>query len=93
MSWRDLAACIDTDQTIWFPEAEHSRVAYQQARAICMHCPVVQECLDDAVATDELWHGFRGGMKPKERQRYARQRGLDWVTYVRIRLDSTEGET
>lgn len=93
MRWRDHAACIGTDQAIWFPEAEQSRVAYQQARAICMACPVVQPCLDDALATDELWHGFRGGMKPKERQRYARQHGLDWITYVRVRLDTREEET
>lgn len=93
MSWRNLAACIGTDQSIWFPDADDSRVAYRIARSICSACPVVQECLDDAIDTDELTHGFRGGMKPKERQRYARQQGRDWHTIVRITLDTREGQT
>lgn len=86
MNWRDEAICKGTDQTIWFPDAEDSRIAYKKARAICDECPVRQECLDDAIATDELVHGFRGGMKPKERQRYARTLGQDWQTIIRIRL-------
>lgn len=86
IDWRDSAICKGTDQTIWFPDAEDSRIAYQKARAICSKCPVRQECLDDAIATDELTHGFRGGMKPKERQRYARNLGKDWQTIVRMTL-------
>lgn len=90
-NWRDLAACIGTDQTIWFPEAEESAIAYRQARKICERCPVITECLDDAIATDELYHGFRGGMKPKERRRYAQRGQQTWHQIIHIMLNTGKG--
>lgn len=72
--WRDLAACINTDPAIWFPEAEKSRAAYRQAAAICAICTVRQQCLDDALATFEVVHGFRAGLRPKQRKRLLDQR-------------------
>jgi WhiB family transcriptional regulator, redox-sensing transcriptional regulator len=82
--WRDHAACRGTDERIWFPDAEDSRIAYRQARAICDTCGVRAECLADAVATDELYHGFRGGMRPKERQQYVRFQQRTWHEAITV---------
>lgn len=72
--WRDQAACIGTDPALWFPEAEKSRVAYRLAGEICAVCPVKAECLEDALATFEVVHGFRAGLRPRQRKRLLDER-------------------
>lgn len=59
-SWRTRAACRNTDPDLLFParaEDEH------EAAKVCRTCPVVAECLGDALdqrITDGVWGGTTG---------------------------------
>ena len=57
------------DTNVFFP-GRHDFVAVRNARAVCATCPVRDECLADAVATDEDGgFGIRGGVGPKKRRK------------------------
>lgn len=72
-SWLDLAECRGAPADMFFPErGDNDGVA--AAKAICAVCPVVDECLDDAIESKELF-GIRGGKSGKERRLIARKRG------------------
>lgn len=79
--WRDKAACREYDAEIWFPVGETGPALLQidEAKAICAHCPVRVECLEDEMrfeagirATSR--HGIRGGLTGAERHSLYRQR-------------------
>ena len=61
--WAEHAACRGVNPEVFYAD-EHEA----EARALCARCPVTQQCLEHAIATDERW-GIRGGMKALERQR------------------------
>lgn len=61
--WRPFAACLGNTDPFFAED-------YTEARAICDSCPVVSECLADAIATADVTDGFRGGMPPSTRRRY-----------------------
>lgn len=73
--WRFEAACItlpiDEALQVFFPPAGKTdrSVVYNAARAVCADCRVVTECLDDAVAKQDIYHGFRGGLSAWERRK------------------------
>jgi len=75
-SWRDAAACRgmspEESERIFFPsdplDGMERQAMYDEARSYCRPCPVVQECLDDAIATGDRV-GFRGGLSPALRIR------------------------
>lgn len=73
--WRDQAACLYKPLNIFYPEHDGPGAApdsiYDAARAICIRCPVRQQCLDHAFAHDER-DGVWGGLAPKERGRLRR---------------------
>lgn len=63
---------------VFYPEANPGRSAYNRAKAVCATCPVIQRCLQFALANmegdpaDETVlpigaHGCWGGTSPKER--------------------------
>lgn len=71
--WRDQAACRRVAVAVFFP-VEHLRTSgYVEARRICAKCPVVDECLEDALSSKRL-EGFRGGKTPEELRALARRR-------------------
>lgn len=70
--WRDRAACRGMSPNVFHPE-NHAPKAWREARAICAGCEVRVECLRFAVDTGEM-HGVWGGMSPKERLMFARDR-------------------
>ena len=75
--WRADAQCLDEDPDLWFPVAENpAHHTWDEPRAICSACPVVAQCLDDALATEttSTRFGIRGGMGPDEREAEARTR-------------------
>ena len=54
-AWRDRAACRDTNPEMFFPIGT-TGVAIDQIDAalrICTQCPVVDECLEFALATNQ----------------------------------------
>jgi len=77
-SWRAEAACVGSDVEIWFDthridggplRADRT----ERALAICDVCPVVDECLDHALAAPEDW-GVWGGRTEQQRASLKRRR-------------------
>jgi WhiB family redox-sensing transcriptional regulator len=64
-SWRDLALCAETDPEAFFPEKSGST---RDGKLICQSCDVRVECLDDALATNDVHFGTRGGLSARERR-------------------------
>ena len=72
--WRDRAACRDVhvDPELFYPAAA-SGTAYDaqvaSAKAVCARCPVIAECLAEAL---RIPHGSAGGMTEHERRQLRR---------------------
>ena len=68
-SWRDRAACRDSDPDLFFPTATRGPAYDAQVaaeKAMCAGCPVRATCL--AVALDGLPLGIAGGLTDTERR-------------------------
>jgi WhiB family redox-sensing transcriptional regulator len=70
--WQLDAACAGLDTSLFY-QADNERGASVrrrelQAKAVCARCPVIQNCLRDALANHEPY-GVWGGMSPDERFR------------------------
>lgn len=66
--WAPLGSCLRSD-----PDALFVRGAAQQrAKAICQHCPVIAECLADAL-DNRIEFGVWGGMTERERRAMLRR--------------------
>lgn len=76
--WEDLAACAspDIDPGIFFPDHGEGPASYKDARQVCAGCPVKDECLEDAMATEsgECRFGMRGGYTPRARRMLGKTR-------------------
>jgi WhiB family transcriptional regulator, redox-sensing transcriptional regulator len=70
-SWRDQAACAGSDTDLFFPIGEDDDVA-ASAKAVCAICPVKDECLQYALATNQT-DGVWGGLTGAERRRLRRR--------------------
>ena len=69
--WRSRAACaaVDIDAELFFPAAEAGPVHDAQvaaAKAVCARCPVVADCLAEALA--RMPYGIAGGLTEQERR-------------------------
>ena len=62
-SWRAEALCAQTDPEAFFPEKGRSTA---EAKAVCRRCPVIDECLEWALAHAQRY-GIWGGTSAKER--------------------------
>lgn len=75
-SWRSDALCRGVETDLFFPAGELGEEPVQQAeaaKAVCMRCPVRQECLEYALATDQPF-GVWGGTTEAERRSIRRRR-------------------
>lgn len=80
--WHDLAQCIGTDQTVFFPESsgfgkghayKNPKIVLENiAKSICRVCVVSDECLEYALETNQS-DGIWGGKTPEERKRIRKQ--------------------
>ncbi len=74
--WREWAACRGMDPDLFiepFHEVARTRATREaKARAVCDRCPVVIDCLGEALSNDEK-HGIWGGMNRREREELATQ--------------------
>lgn len=68
-SWRESAACRDSDTEIFFPVSSVGVGAAEtsRAKAICADCPVRQACLTYAQTTNQVF-GIWGGYDEDERR-------------------------
>lgn len=73
-AWMADAACIGEPPETFFPERGGSLA---RARELCRGCPVCAECLEHAMADEEL-AGWWGGTAERERGRLRRAAG--WTT-------------
>jgi WhiB family transcriptional regulator, redox-sensing transcriptional regulator len=82
-SWRLHAACRAVEGDLFFAADGERGLAKRRreraAKAICVGCPVREECASYAIATREP-HGVWGGLSERERERI--WRGLDHSPYA-----------
>lgn len=72
--WRDRAACLGVDPELFFPVADTGPAHVAQveaAKAVCAGCPVVAECLAEALA--RIPDGIAGGLTAAERRALRRR--------------------
>ena len=69
--WRNSAACSGVDIAAFFPAIEES-AASEKAKSICAECPVVDECLEYSLRTNQV-SGVWGGLDSGERRRMRRR--------------------
>lgn len=63
--WQTFGACLGHDPELWFPEHGESPSA---AIAICRSCHVREECLEFALARNDI--GVWGGLTLKQRRNH-----------------------
>ena len=66
--WRDRAACLGHDTSLFFPADSHVPNLYREALALCERCEVRVECLRYAIEAGET-DGVWGGVPPNGRGR------------------------
>jgi WhiB family redox-sensing transcriptional regulator len=64
--WRFQAACATTDPDLFYPE-RGDWVASEEAKKICLRCPVLVDCKIHALKNGERY-GIWGGMSERERR-------------------------
>ncbi|HYU57730.1 MAG TPA: WhiB family transcriptional regulator [Actinomycetota bacterium] len=71
-SWRQLARCRGVDPEVFYPVSDDDEAA-EEAKSICVLCPVREACLEFALTTREK-NGVWGGLTERERRRVLRRR-------------------
>jgi WhiB family redox-sensing transcriptional regulator len=71
LAWQELARCAQSDPDAFFPERGGS---VQKAKQICKLCQVRKDCLEYALAHDEVF-GIWGGLSARERRPLHRMSG------------------
>ena len=78
LDWFDHAACYGHDTRKWFagdgrnPNSKTTSAAI----AICLQCPVIDQCLTYALEMPTPWHGIYAGLTPSQRiAEYKRRHG------------------
>jgi len=72
--WMLEGACVYADTDLFFPVGLSMKAMKQanEAKAVCMDCPVVNECLEYAIRTNQD-SGIWGGTTEEERKSIRRQ--------------------
>jgi WhiB family redox-sensing transcriptional regulator len=70
-SWREDSACSGADSEVFFPPSEDEAAA-MAAKKICAACPVQEQCLQYALATNQT-EGVWGGLSSGDRRRLRRR--------------------
>jgi WhiB family redox-sensing transcriptional regulator len=75
LNWFQEAICIGKDPELFFPIGSTGPAAIQaeKAKAVCVGCPVREECLDWALTTGQD-AGVWGGLSEEERRALTRAR-------------------
>ncbi|MFI2507117.1 WhiB family transcriptional regulator [Streptomyces sp. NPDC018972] len=74
MDWREKASCRDVDPDLFFPIGNSGPTLLQidEAKAVCHRCPVMEECLAQALTADPV-AGIWGGTTEGERRAVGRR--------------------
>lgn len=75
MDWRHRAICRDEPAELFFPvgDAGPAQAQLAEAKAVCDRCPVVSDCLEWALAHEDV--GVWGGQSEQERRALRRRGG------------------
>lgn len=75
MNWRAAGACLTADPDLFFPisSAGPGERQIERAKIICAGCRVRRECLEFAMANNQVY-GIWGGTTPEDRQRDRRRK-------------------
>ncbi|MFI9080839.1 WhiB family transcriptional regulator [Streptomyces sioyaensis] len=75
MTWRHRAACRTQDPELFFPISASGASGLQakEAKAVCCHCPVIEQCLQWALEFKQE-HGIWGGLSEAERRTLHRRK-------------------
>lgn len=68
-SWRESAKCKNEDVNLFM---SNSKQEINDAKAICIGCPVLKQCLDYAI-TNDIPYGVWGGTSQSERKSMKRK--------------------
>lgn len=68
--WQERALCAQTDPEAFFPEKKGGST--REAKRICLGCEVKDACLEYALANDERFGIWGGGLSERERRRLKR---------------------
>lgn len=71
--WMDEAKCNADTAEMFFPEKGDPKSLGGEAKAICAGCPVIEQCLEWALETNERY-GVWGGTTAYERRALRRER-------------------
>lgn len=64
--WAKQAACRGVDPEVMHPSNDETEI--HRAKQVCARCWVARACFWDAVATGDMEHGIRAGLRPNERR-------------------------
>jgi WhiB family transcriptional regulator, redox-sensing transcriptional regulator len=71
--WRARAACSGYPNTLFFPASDDADDAHaEKAMAVCAVCPVIEDCLEYALETNQR-AGIWGGTSERERKSLRRK--------------------
>jgi WhiB family redox-sensing transcriptional regulator len=82
------ALCVGVDPELFFPESGNIQPQISQAKLICGLCPIVEDCLDEALTNREEF-GIWGGATIEERKSIRRDPGMREI-HLRILKKSAE---
>lgn len=72
--WRDHASCKKMDINLFFPERGVAYSVIKATKTICKSCPVMLQCLEMILNTENDNFGIFGGTTPKERRKIRSER-------------------
>lgn len=70
--WKARAACAGISFPLFFPTQESPANQVARAKAVCAACPVVAECLEYSLETNQV-SGIWGGTTEEERRSLRRK--------------------
>jgi WhiB family redox-sensing transcriptional regulator len=76
MRWRDHAKCKGMNIDMFFPERGVPYSSIKATKAICKACPVMMDCLNMILNTENDNFGIYGGTTPKERRKIRSERSF-----------------
>lgn len=73
MDWRQMAACLNEDPELFFPDGSTGAAfeQMQRAKAVCRNCVVIKQCLQWALDHNQE-AGIWGGLSEEERRNIRR---------------------
>lgn len=92
-AFRRFAACRDEDPEVFFPVGTTGPAFLQieDARSVCMSCPLMASCADEALTngeTDGVWGGLSEADRSWLRRRAREELGAGWGELTRTERDA-----